>query len=312
MNNMPHTQEENRPKVRSVSLSNILKNVYEIDPSAHRHMHKGCLVGHHERSHISFFEDPIRIDAIAFVICTKGSLECSCNFKDYKIEEGSLLLLQPQSLIDARTDSIEHEGYTIILDQEYLKECNFSVGRFTSLMLQLSDQPHVKLTPEELSRLINAIKLLDALIGEQIDSPFREDVIRAMVETTMYLICENFSTHLKNESNNRISRQESYFRQFMQELSLHYTERKGVTFYAEKLCISPRYLTTIVRRISGMTVTDWMDRYLIKEAKYLLKYSEMSIQEIAYQLSFSDQSFFGKYFRLHVGMSPTAYRNQQQ
>ena len=299
-------------KLRSIGLEDILRYAREVDPTALRHIHKGCLVGRLQQAHISVFDNPIRIDAIAFIICTQGSLEFSCNLKDYKIEEGSLLLLPPQSLIDARSDSIEYEGYTIILDQEYLKECNFSVGRFTSMMLQLNDQPHVKLTPEELSRLINAIKLLDALIGEQIDSPFREDVIRAMVETTMYLICENFSTHLKNESNNRISRQESYFRQFMQELSLHYTERKGVTFYAEKLCISPRYLTTIVRRISGMTVTDWMDRYLIKEAKYLLKYSEMSIQEIAYQLSFSDQSFFGKYFRLHVGMSPTAYRNQQQ
>ena len=90
----------------------------------------------------------------------------------------------------------------------------------------------------------------------------------------------------------------------------HYAERQGVTYYAEKLCISSRYLTTIVRRISGLTVTEWMNRFLVMEAKYLLKYSDLSIQEIAYRLSFPDQSFFGKHFKQHVGVSPSLYRAQ--
>ena len=298
-------------KLRSIGLDDILHYAREIDPSALRHIHKGCLVGRHQQAHISLFENPIRIDAFAFIICTKGSLEFNCNLKDYKIEEGSLLLLPPQSLIVARSNSIEHEGYTIILDREYLGECNFNISRFTSLMIQITDQPHIKLTTEELNRLVDAITMLDSLIGEQLDSSFREDVIRAMVETTIYIICECFSAHITQKDDVQTSRQENYFRQFLKLLGEHYTERKAVTYYAEQLCISPRYLTTIVRRYSGMTVTDWMDKHLIMEAKYLLKYSELSIQEIAYQLSFSDQSFFGKFFRLHVGMSPTAYRTQQ-
>lgn len=298
-------------KLRSIGLEDILRHAHEIDPSALRHIHKGCLVGRHKPANISFFDNPIRIDEIAFILCTKGSLEFNCNLKNYKIEEGSLLLLPPQSLIDARSNSIEHEGYTVILDKEYLGECNFNISRFTSLMLQITDQPHIKLTTEELNRLVDAITMLDSLIGEQLDSSFREDVIRAMVETTMYLICECFSAHISKKEDTQVSRQENYFRQFLKLLSEHYTERKAVTYYAEQLCISPRYLTTIVRRYSGMTVTDWMDKHLIMEAKYLLKYSELSIQEIAYQLSFSDQSFFGKFFRLHVGMSPTAYRTKQ-
>lgn len=298
-------------KLRSIGLEDLLRYAREVDPTALRHIHKGCLVGRHQQAHISAFDNPIRIDAIAFIICTQGSLEFSCNLKDYKIEEGSLLLLPPQSLIDAHSNSTEHEGYTVILDKAYLGECNFNISRFTSLLLQIADQPHIRLTPEELKRLIDSIKMLDSLISEQIDSPFREDVIRAMVETTMYLFCECFSAHIAQKEDAQVSRQENYFRQFIKLLSEHYTERQAVTFYAEQLCISPRYLTTIVRRYSGMTVTDWMDKYLIMEAKYLLKYSEMSIQEIAYQLSFSDQSFFGKFFRLHVGMSPTAYRTQQ-
>ncbi len=90
----------------------------------------------------------------------------------------------------------------------------------------------------------------------------------------------------------------------------HYLERQPVTFYANRLCISARYLTTIVRRVSGMSVSHWMNRYILTEAKYLLKYSELSIQEIAYKLSFPNQSFFGKYFKQHTGSSPSSYRAQ--
>ena len=66
-----------------------------------------------------------------------------------------------------------------------------------------------------------------------------------------------------------------------------------------------------MRRVSGMSVSEWMNRYIMMEAKYLLKYTEMSIQEIAYKLSFPNQSFFGKYFKQHTGMAPSAFRSQQ-
>ena len=79
-------------------------------------------------------------------------------------------------------------------------------------------------------------------------------------------------------------------------------------FYARQLCITPKYLTTLIKRISGLSVSEWIDNYVIIEAKTLLKYSTMSIQEIAYYLNFPNQSFFGKYFKNHTGMTPTAYR----
>ena len=79
-------------------------------------------------------------------------------------------------------------------------------------------------------------------------------------------------------------------------------------FYARQLCITPKYLTTLIKRISGLSVSEWIDNYVIIEAKTLLKYSTMSIQEIAYCLNFPNQSFFGKYFRSHTGMTPSAYR----
>ena len=79
-------------------------------------------------------------------------------------------------------------------------------------------------------------------------------------------------------------------------------------FYARQLCITPKYLTTLIKRISGLSVSEWIDNYVILEAKTLLKYSTMSIQEISYSLNFPNQSFFGCYFKRHAGLSPSQYK----
>ena len=81
-------------------------------------------------------------------------------------------------------------------------------------------------------------------------------------------------------------------------------------FYARQLCITPKYLTTLIKRISGLSVSEWIDNYVIIGAKTLLKYSTMSIQEIAYYLNFPNQSFFGSYFKRNTGMSPSQYKAQ--
>lgn len=101
---------------------------------------------------------------------------------------------------------------------------------------------------------------------------------------------------------------EEEFNQFMKELARHYMQHRSVGFYAAQLHLTPKYLTTIIRKTTGRTASDWIDDYVVLEAKNLLKYSTMSIQEVAYYLSFPNQSFFGKYFKEHTGLTPTAYR----
>ena len=297
---------------QSVTLADIIKHRNTHLGDRETYLHKGYFCAYsNETTKQNMFFEPIRIDAIAVILCTEGSFDFSCNMKEFHVEAGSLLLLPPKSLVLGHDRSNHFAGQIILFDTEYLGECNFNVSRFTSFMVQHVNNICVRLTEQEQSHLTQSIDLLNHLISDGVTSPFREDIIRSMIEMLIYTVCEDFALHSTNEESGNISRQESYFHQFIHELSAHYAERQGVGFYAEKLCISARYLTTIVRRVSGLTVTDWMNRYLIMEAKYLLKYSELSIQEVAYRLSFPDQSFFGKYFKQHVGVSPSHYRNNQ-
>lgn len=127
-----------------------------------------------------------------------------------------------------------------------------------------------------------------------------------MIRTLAYKVCRIIARHVEtgaSEATSR-SRNEEYFNQFMGVLTRHYMQQRSVGFYAEQLNLTPKYLTTIIRKTSGRTAVQWIDDYVVLEAKNLLKYSTMSIQEISYYLNFPNQSFFGKYFKNHTGMTP--------
>ena len=97
----------------------------------------------------------------------------------------------------------------------------------------------------------------------------------------------------------------------MELVKQYHTRYRGVKFYADKLCLTPNYLSGVVKDYTGKTATEWVNEFVILEAKILLTDSELSIQEIAYQLHFTDQSAFGKYFKQLVGISPKLYRSKK-
>lgn len=99
------------------------------------------------------------------------------------------------------------------------------------------------------------------------------------------------------------------FDQFIKLVSEYHTEQRNVGFYAQRLNLTPKYLSRIIRDASGRSAPEWIDDYVILEAKNLLKYSGLAIKEIVYKLNFPSQSVFYKFFKSHTGMTPTEYKN---
>lgn len=109
-----------------------------------------------------------------------------------------------------------------------------------------------------------------------------------------------------------MTRNKQLFNKFMALVKLYHTYARGVKFYAGKLCLTPNYLSGAIKEYTGKTAAEWVDEYVILEAKIMLKDSSLSIQEISYKLNFPSQSAFGKYFRQQVGVSPKQYRNKEK
>ena len=105
------------------------------------------------------------------------------------------------------------------------------------------------------------------------------------------------------------SRVRVVFEQFIKLVSEYHTQYRNVGFYADKLCLTPKYLSRIIKDATGRSAPDWIDAYVILEAKNLLKYSGDAIKEIVYKLNFPNQSVFYKFFKARTGMTPSEYRN---
>ena len=90
----------------------------------------------------------------------------------------------------------------------------------------------------------------------------------------------------------------------------YHTSERNMAFYADKLCLTPKYLSKLVKSVSGRSAPDWIDAFVILEAKNMLKYSDLSIKEIVCKLNFPNQSVFYKFFKSHAGKTPSQYRNE--
>ena len=140
------------------------------------------------------------------------------------------------------------------------------------------------------------------------DNAFRKEIAKGIIAAMFYDIYNFCRKHMPANEIRPKSRKEELFEKFMREVSANYKIDRSVTFYANKLCLTPKHLSGVVKEVSGKTAGEWIDNFVILEARALLKSSEMSVQEIAEYLHFANQSFFGKYFKHYVGMSPKEYR----
>ena len=104
------------------------------------------------------------------------------------------------------------------------------------------------------------------------------------------------------------SRAESIFRDFIQLVARNFKEERRVGWYAQQLCITPKYLSETIKQMSHRTPNEWIDHYVLIEIRVLLKNTTKSIKEITMEMNFPTQSFLGKFFREHMGMSPSDYR----
>ena len=105
------------------------------------------------------------------------------------------------------------------------------------------------------------------------------------------------------------TRQEEIFQRFISEVETYYRRERSVKFYADLLCISPKYLSSVIYKVSQKLAGEWIDAYVILEAKTLLKSERLTVQQISERLNFPNQSFFGKFFKRCSGMSPKEYMN---
>lgn len=262
-------------------------------------------------SQMQVFRFPCRIDAFIIGVGTEGETSVSFNLHEFKLKKDSIFIFTPKNVLQVNSQQY-FKADVIAISPDFMRRINIDIKNMMPLFLKFVENPALTLTPEESRSMRGMI----AQIERETRGPethFSFDIVSGLIAATIYKvggIMYHYLAEHPEEQNNSHNRAEEYFKQFTHLLGEHFREERSVGFYARQLCITPKYLTTLIKRISGQSVSEWIDNYVILEAKTLLKYSTMSIQEIAYYLNFPNQSFFGSYFKRNTGMSPSQYKAQ--
>ena len=269
----------------------------------------GECIAANSASEMEIFRFPSRLNALIIGVGTEGETSLTSNLQEFRLKKDSLFIFSPKHILQVQSNN-RFKAHLIVIAPDFLKRINIDTKRMMPLFLQFGSLPCMELTHAESQSLRSFISMVEQeLKGSETD--FSSEIIGGLIAATIYKVGDILTHYLTEhpEVDSPIhNRAEEYFRQFTELLGEHYKHERSVGFYARQLCITPKYLTTLIKRISGKSVSEWIDNYVILEAKTLLKYSNMSVQEIAYYLNFPNQSFFGKYFKRNAGMSPSQYK----
>ncbi|MBO5625290.1 MAG: AraC family transcriptional regulator [Prevotella sp.] len=140
---------------------------------------------------------------------------------------------------------------------------------------------------------------------------FRQEVIGSLLRCFLLDICELMEEQTAVETSSVHSQGDQLFNRFLQILSESQVKRQTVESYADQLCVSPKYLSAVCKKTSGKTAMQWINEYVMEDIRYYLKETSLTIKEISTTLGFPNLSFFGKYTKRSIGMSPKEYRNQR-
>lgn len=249
---------------------------------------------------------PARLNAACFCVCLKGWCKVQISLQKYELSEGMMGIILPDQIVHQEGRSDDFLGIFITVSKDFIDGVLPTMQQLLPLFFLIKQRPCVYITPDELQSFKEYHSFLWSRVKLK-DTPFRKEITQGLLLSLFYEIYHIYQGHTEHEHVQK-SRKEELFERFLRHVSESYKENRSVSYYADKMFLTAKHLSTVVKGVSGKTAGEWIDGLVILEAKALLKSSVMSVQEIADELHFANQSFFGKYFKHHTGMSPREYR----
>lgn len=251
-------------------------------------------------------KEPRRMDCLFLAVCLEGSARYFVDTVEHVVKPGDLIIISRGRVTYDCTMSPDCRGIVIVINYDFFKETVKSVHGLSALFLFARNHPVFSLPESRATFIVDTFFRMKAKIDEQ-DNHFRLETVQSLFLTMVYEMC-NVIYSVQSRNDELHTRAEEIFTQFILLVERNFRTERRVGWYSEQLCISPKYLSETVKAVSQRTPNEWIDSYVTMELRMLLRNTRKSIKEVAQELNFANQSFLGKYFKEHVGMSPSEYR----
>lgn len=255
-------------------------------------------------------QQPCCVDAFWAVYCRHNSLRCQINFEEYVISEGMMVMNLPgNSICFSDEKGLDADLLVIVASMRFFSNQKMDIIKMMNEVVNVFNNPCVMLQPEERAMFGQHISLLSET--SRSEYAYVKESVHHLVSSVFCLLGSFVCRQITNQNIEIQSvsmRNKLVFDRFLNLVKQYHTEQRNVIFYANKLCISPKYLSKIVKSVSGFSAPQLIDRFVVRQAQQLLKNSDLCIKEISEELNFPCPSFFYKYFKKHTGMTPKQYR----
>lgn len=253
-------------------------------------------------------ESVVIADFIVLLFCTEGYFEVDMDGRHYRLCQGNILFCsQGVTLCDAMM-STACNGRMLCVSWEYAQKLFLRSTCQWDNILQLRHNPLLRpdICEQELYRAYYR------LFSAKLNCHSYTNGIDGIFQSLFYDLYRITERYAMQKSTPTSLRQEDLFKRFITLLKEKYSREHFCSYYAEQLCVTPKYLTTIVKKVSGKSVSQWINTYLMDQIKIQLKTTSLTVAEIADKLNFSNASFFGKYVKMHTGKSPSKLRRKMK
>ena len=252
--------------------------------------------------------NPLKILFVMQMMCVRGRMRIRVNLKEMVVEANDILLITPGSIIDMVVCEGDCRIAVIHID-------NAKIARQPTLKIMLQFRSIIKydsfithLGESSMNQMVNGYKMLCTIVND-FELRYKDEALEGCFQMMISYWMSEIVRQNEMEPEIKISRNEQIFNTFLGLVRKNYMRNREVSYYADKLCITPKYLGVVVSQVSKRRPLDWIRDYVILDAKAMLLTREYSIQQISQMLNFPNPSFFSKYFREAVGYSPSKFLN---
>lgn len=250
------------------------------------------------------FEEPFFFSGFIFTVCLKGEATFKLNHREYTLQPNSILFYTPGQIFTLveRTNDLALES--LFLSADYI--IKLPLPKDFELLKRMSTDP-VRMISEEVVRDVVELGALVTKSHREENNPFHEKRTEALIYALLMEIVSHFSVSMPPTMFNK-SRQEALVDDFFRLLFESFRKERQVTFYADKLCLTPKYLSMTIKEVTGHPASRWINEMVILEAKRLLKATRLTALQISEELNFPNPSFFGRFFKQHTDMTPLQFK----
>lgn len=252
-------------------------------------------------------QNTIKVNVFLVVLCLEGKIAVNVNTKNYVLHASELLCCMPNSVLNDIMISPDFKGNIMCFSRRIMLEGMRMDNEIWKKAFQLRENPVIHCDDESVA-LFKEYKNMISLRNKTQSRPYSKEVITSLARAAIFEILAELHKYANSPGGEMLQQKDVLFKSFIELLSSCEVKSRSVVWYAERLFITPKYLSAVCKTVSGRTASDWIKEYVMMDVCYQLEYSSRTIKEVSEYLEFPNISFFGKYVKAHTGFNPTAYR----